>query len=804
MRNSESPSLTPPHDFPGQLWMVPYVRNPYFCGRAEELQALATLLHETQNGTGGLALSGAGGVGKTQLALEYAYLHREEYRYIFWAAAETRETLNAAYSDIAELLALPEKGQQEQSRIVEAVTHWLEVNADWLLILDFVSEQALLKDFLPGICNGHVLLTTRANTLGKLVRRLRVKMPPIEQSSHQLLCRSGLLREADKSAEPVPKDDENARAIANQVDCQPLALNLVGAYLAQTSCSLPGYLALLRTVQVTTARSGAASAEEQPDPLLKVVRLSGEKIAKTGSVAAALLSLCAFLAPDEILESLLVACSAVLQKRTRKLTINTSRHNAVLTTLHAYGLLDRDLAVRSLTIAREIQAAWRSQLAAGEERDWAEQAVRAIGTIFAMLDMNDWEACQRLLPHAQLCAAHIERWQLELVEGAWLLHHMGWYLHTRGQYAEAQRYEERALAMYRTVLGDEHSSTAMILNNLAVTYEDLGKLSDAATLHMQALAIRRSVLGENHPETATSLHNLALVYHEQGKLDDAASLYRQALAVRLQLLGDMHPDIATLLADLAALYAEQGKFSDALSLYQQALAIRRKALGGRHPDTIALLSRLAGTSQAQGNFDKAIHWHQQALAAQRKTLGYEHPDIAATFSALATIYQAQGKLDEAAFWLQHALAIVSNEPASTQSAQARVLETLAIAYEEQEQHDKAEALYQQALALYRRDSGGSPLDRARCSYNLALLYHDRRRDAEARPLLEQALAIWQEHHGSNHADTRKAREKYEQIMQKQKDTRAKPAQQAVEPERNNSGGLKGIAQAIRRVGRKKT
>jgi tetratricopeptide (TPR) repeat protein len=805
MRNSESISPASSLD---QLWMVPYARNPFFCGREEELQAIADQLKERQNGASGLALCGAGGVGKTQLALEYAYRQRAEYRYIFWALAETRETLNAAFSDIAALLALPEKGQQEQRRIVEAVISWLEENPAWLLILDCADDSAVLKDFLPGTCNGHVLFTARAHTPGKLARRMRVKPLTLEQSSRLLLRRSGLLRGADEVAEPDSKDEEAARALASQLDCAPLALNLAGAYLAETSCGLPAYLERLRALQIVPANSAESSDEEQPDPLQKVVRLSGEKIARAGSAAAHLLSLCAFLAPDEILENLLVACLPALQKSTRRQLANTAKRNVALATLHKYALLERDLAVQSLAISREIQVAWRSMLSADEERSWAQQAVRALGSLFATLDMNDWEACQRLLPHAQVCAAHIERWKLDLVEGAWLLHHMGWYLHTRGQYAEAQMYEERALAIYRAVLGNEHPSTAMILNNLAVTYEDQGKLNDAATLHTQALAIRRSVLGENHLETAASLNNLALVYHDQGKLDEAASLYRQALAVRTQLLGDTHPDIATLLADLAALYADQGKLNEALSLYQQALTIRRKALGSRHTDTLALLSGLAAIYQAQGNYAEAMRWRQQVLTAQRKTLGYQHPDIAATFSAIATIHQAQGQLDESTFWLQHSLSILHNVVANVPIEQARSLETLAIAYEEQEQHEKAEALYQQALAIYRSAPNGSPLDSARCSYNLALLYYERKRAIEGRPLLEQAIALWQEQRGPNHPDTRKAREKYEQLAQKQQTARAKRGQEpelpSTEPERSNSGGLKSIARALRRAGRKKT
>ncbi|HEX7734534.1 MAG TPA: tetratricopeptide repeat protein [Ktedonobacteraceae bacterium] len=805
MRNSESMPPVASRGSRDQLWMVPYARNPFFAGREEELQALEALLHDDQNTGSGLALYGAGGIGKTQLVLEYVYLHREEYGFVFWALAETRETLNAAYNDIAELLALPEKGLQEQRLIIEAVTRWLVASPAWLLILDGVGDPSPLKDFLPATFSGHILFTTRANGLGKLARRVRVKTLSADQASRLLLRRSGILRGTGEAALKglSPKDEESARTLAAQVECLPLALNLAGAYLAETGCGLPAYLGRLRGARVPRVSTGDVSDEKLSGVLQKVVRLTGEKVAKSGSLAAQIVSLCAFLAPDEIPENLLVTCFAVLQKQTRKLAISASKREAALNTLNAYALLERDCGIQFLSMTREIQAAWRALLPASEEKSWAEQAVRAIGSIFAALDIHDWEACQRLLPHAQVCAAHIERWKLQLVEGAWLLHHMGWYLHTRGQYAEAQRYEERALAIYRTVLGNEHPSTAMILNNLAVTYEDQGKLQDAATLHAQALAIRRSVLGEKHLETAASLNNLALVYHDQGKLDDAAPLYLQALSIRRELLGEMHPEVATLLADLAALSVDQGKFHEALAHYQQALVIRRKVLGSRHAETIALLGGLSATYQAQGKFDEAIHWRQQALVVQRKTLGNEHPEVAATFRALATIYQAQGKLDEAAFWLQHSLALVNTPSGPVQPAPARALEALAIAYEEEEQHEKAEALYQQALAIYRRDSDGSSPDVARCSYNLALLYHDCKRAAEARPLLEQALAIWQEQRGPNHADTRKAREKYEQIVQKQKETRAKRGLPISESERHDSGGLKGIAQAFRRNGHKK-
>lgn len=800
MKNSEQEPPQPSQETSDQLWMVPYTRNPYFSGREAELHEIATFLKAEQHGIGGLAINGAGGTGKTHLALEYAYRHREEYHHVFWLQAATRDTLNAAYSDIAHLLNLPEKAEQDQWAIVEAVKRWLAHHHNWLLILDHADDLSLSKSYLPATFDGHLLLTTRASTTGKLARRIKLKPLTPEESSHLLLRRCGLLNEASELADIPLRDAEAARAIASELGGLPLALNLAGAYITETSCGLPGYLERLQRKR-SVARPGNKD-ENQPDPVEKAVYVSYEKAAKAASAVTDLLRLCSFLAPDEIPEALFNT-DAVLSKPLQRLVNSPTRFNTALASLQKYALLERDPEILTLAMPREVQTALRKMLAVDDERAWAEKTVRLVGSVFPLLEIDNWEACQRLLPHAQMCAELIERWNLELVEGAWLLHHAGWYLHTRGEYAGAQAYEEKALTIYRAVLGDEHPSTAMILNNLAITYEDRGKLKDAATLHQQALAIRRSTLGENHADTANSLHSLALIYRKQGKLEDAASLHREALAIRQHLLGERHAETANSLTDLATVYHDQGKLEEAFSLHQRALTIRRKTLGSKHPETIAILNSLASVCQAQGKFDEAIDWLQQALVAQRKMQDHGQIDCSATLSSLAFVYQAQGKLDTAAFWLQQAL-VAQRSAGYEQPGLAQALETLAITYEEQEQNDKAEALYLQALSIYRQAGGDNSPDIARCSYNLAQLYQEQKRGSEARPLFEQAFSIWQTHYGPDHANTRKAREKHEQLTQKLQEARTRREQNTQQTQKTKSSRpLKGIIRAIGGVGREK-
>jgi tetratricopeptide (TPR) repeat protein len=753
-KKSSRPSpLLSPQDRYNQYWMVPLARNPYFTGREEELQEVSTGLRA---GSGGLAISAAGGSGKTQLALEYAYRHREQYRSVFWAPAASHALLSGAYSSMAQLLDLAEKGQQEQRLIVRAVVDWLAQQRDWLLILDDISDGSLLKDFLPETPPGHLLLTTRNGITGKVARRVRLKKLSADESRRLLLHRCGRLS-ATGAEEAIPADSQAAGQIVTTLDALPLALDLAGAYIAATACSLTGYLELLRQQNESTDRRVG-------EPMRKTVHLACEKIAKASSGALDLLRLCAFLVPHDITETLLMAAIPVMSRPVQKALGSDSRRETALNLLQQYALITRAPAGAALIMQREVQSALHALMPTEMERARAELAVRVIGSLFPSLDINDWEACQRLLTHAQMCTPLLDRWQIQPVESAWLLHHAGWYLYVRGEYASAQICEEQALVIYRARFGDEHPATAMILNNLAVTYEERGKVKEALPLHQQALAIRRNTLGENHLETATSLHNLASLYHGQGKGEQALPLLREALAIRRQLLGNEHPDIAATLMPLARLCHEQEDYEEAHSFYQQALLIRRKALGSAHPETLAIMSNISSVHLSQRRFDEAEALLRQALSLQRKEQGQMDLEMAAIVQSLAEVYQARGELDGATFWLQQTLARQREILGSELAPSARMLEALAIAYEDQEQSDRAEALYRQALAIYRKIPAVCEPDVARCCYNLALLYQEQKRLNEARTLLEQALAGWQKHAGAEGARTKQARATYEQLL----------------------------------------
>jgi hypothetical protein len=143
------------------IWNVPYPRNSQFTGREDLLAALQGARTEAQPVVLTQVLRGLGGVGKTQLALEYAYRYGGTYRLVWWVRAEDPATLASDYAALAAPLQLPEQAASDQPETIAAVRRWLERQEGWLLILDNAPAPAAVHDYLPRSPRGHVLITSR-------------------------------------------------------------------------------------------------------------------------------------------------------------------------------------------------------------------------------------------------------------------------------------------------------------------------------------------------------------------------------------------------------------------------------------------------------------------------------------------------------------------------------------------------------------------------------------------------------------------------------------------------------------------
>lgn len=689
------------------LWSVPYRRNPFFTGRESILDQLHEVL--TQNHTVVLnqsyMLSGLGGIGKTQIALEYAYRFAHEYQATFWIHAETLETIYASFLDLAELLHLPEKQQREPQRVAEAVIRWLHTHSQWLLIFDNVEDLALLQAFLPTSHQGSILLTTRLQAVGAIAQQIRVEPLNREEGLTFLLQRAKLLPLGMSPAQRAPAEVSIAQAIVKAMDGLPLALDQVGAYIEETRCHLGDYLQWYTQRQSRFLERRGHSSQDHPASVQSTLSLSCQQVERQSQAAREVLQFCAFLAPDSIPETLITAGFAPDSTHIQAMATDPWLLGEAVAVLGTYSLVQRNPTTKTLSLHRLVQAVLQGLLSEQERTWWLTRVITALHRLIPTVEYEMWSQCEQLVPHVLQCARHATAWALVNEELATLLIKMGTYLMERAQYQQAETLLQSAIHIRKQVLGPEHCEIADPLNSLGRLYNEQGRYTAAEPVLQQAISIREQTLGATHVLVSNPLNNLGVSYNQQGKYEEAKPLLIRALAIREQALGVTHPKVALPLTNLGIAYYEQGKYEEAEPLLLRALHIQEQALGAEHPQVAYQLYNLGLVYHEQGRYAEAESAFMQAIHIREQALGLEHPQTASLLSCLGKLYSRQGRYREAEPLLWRALRLKKQALGSKHPDVAETLYHLAYFFLRQGDTHQAQSSYQQALDLWEKTLG---------------------------------------------------------------------------------------------------
>ncbi|GHP00081.1 tetratricopeptide repeat protein [Reticulibacter mediterranei] len=744
---------------------IPFARNHLFRGRDTELAQLQTQLQQNKTAKTStmLAITGLGGMGKTQLAIEYAYEHSHQYQAVLWVRADTIETLNASYNELAMLLNLPEKNLVEQPQIITAVKTWLKTHSHWLLILDNVNDVSILQDFLPPDFAGSVLLTTQVGALGKFAKRFEVKKFSEEIGIDFLFRRSGTLEDPHAPETLDPQEREAARDIVRELDGLPLALDQAGAYIERTSCGFQGYLNLYRKERKQLLKERGEQEDDHPAPVATTWQLAFQRIAKANPAAADLLRLCAFLASDDIPEAFITEGASELPSSLQKLARSPLKLNAAIAELQKYSLISRNPVTQTLDVHRLVQAVIRDAMTKHVERMWEGRAVRVVAAVFPNGRYETWDQCMRYLPHAQLCISSIRGHTIWTYEAAQLLHTIGFYLYKRARYLEAESLYSLARTIAETMRETKPLLTATILNKLGNLYHALRGPEDPEALLLEAFSLRKDVAGPDHLDTAESFNDLARLYYVRADYETAESFYLRALAIREKQLGETLLT-AESLQQLGNLYHVQGDYKRAEPLYQQALVIQQRHLGPDHLDTLDTLECLLYLHHTHGTDSES--GYQSILDARLRMLGTEHQHTAISLYGLARFYKDRQDYARAEPLYQQALAIQIKVLGADHTDVAVLLDDLGIVSLVQERYQQAEEFFQRSLTIriHSKAKGEKHPSTATSMHNLAMVYKSQGRYKEALPLFEQALAIRQEKLMPGHTDTKTTEEHYKETL----------------------------------------
>ncbi|WP_428850933.1 tetratricopeptide repeat protein [Nostoc sp. CmiVER01] len=551
-----------------------------FVGREQELQNLHQLLQDNKQ-VAIAAISGMGGVGKTELALQYAIKYRETYNGgLCWLLAKTGDVgIQVVQFAKTQLDLKPPEDFDILAQVQYCWRRWRE--GEVLLVLDDVSDYEQVKPYFQSLPSRFKVLMTTRQKLGRIAQLSLDVLQP--EAALELL--KSLLKE-------TPERIERELALANQL-CEwlgylPLGVELVGRYLARKQdLSLAEMLRRLENKRLDERSLSKSKSEADMTAQLGVLaafELSWQELEDDDKQLGCLLSLFAAAPiPWKLVEECLPEEDAEDLEEIR----DDSLLNLHLLQRKSEGIYQLHPLLREF---------FQYKLTGLEQAEELKRSVCRVMVAVAK-DVPETPTLQQITdvtparPHIAQLAKNLIQYVSD-DDLIWAFTSNARFYSGQGLYNQALSWYDQCLEITKERLGEEHPDVALSLNNLANLYYYQGRYSQAEPLHIQALVLYRKLLGEEHPDVAASLNNLAALYCSQGRYSEAEPLHIQALALRRKLLGEEHPDVAASLNNLAKLYYLQGRYTQAEPLYLQALEILEQRLGINHPYTIKCLENL--------------------------------------------------------------------------------------------------------------------------------------------------------------------------------------------------------------------
>jgi tetratricopeptide (TPR) repeat protein len=726
-----------------------FVANPAFVGREMELMAIAEGI---KTGQGAVVAAGIGGVGKTQLAVEWVHRYGRYFAGgIFWLDFSNEGSIPLTIASAGAAYQHPHYAQMELADQVRWVREQWKAETPTLLIFDNCEDPKLADEYAPIGSGARVLATSHDQTFTKSIR-----VGGVRQINIETLPRLDSIKLLQRLRPDLSETDANA--IAEELGDLPLALHIAGSFLQQyrtTSYGDPStYLErlcqpdLLEQLGKQGARLPHLPTKHERDVtrtfLISIERLDSDTHPDP-NLTRALLLLIAQFAPGVALPSEWL--NNGLPEGTDELDMADA-----LKRLKAVGLVDtpQEGMTRIHRIIAQVVTEYIDINTLNVPLIRCEDIILQVRPEYKQLGFL--RKAEYWIPHAQYITIHALTRHDE--QAILLTNYLGLWLKYLALYKEATQWVTKSLELGREILGTNHHYTSGSLNNLAELYRIQGFYQQSLPLYEEALAIAREVLDTRHPDIAQSLSNLGLLNQSLGKYKEALPLFEEALEIRQEILGTFHSDTAQSLSNLAGLYQAQGEYKKALPLYQEALDIDRKIFGSHHPETAIDLSNLGMLYQSLEKFEKALPLVEEALAINIEVWGLYHPDTATDLSNLATLYYSQGKYGEAATLCKKALEITRKIFGSWHTDTARSLNNLAVLYSSQGNYNKALPLLEEALAIERKLFGVSHINTAATLNNLAELYYNQRRYEYSLPLLEEAVSIAVKYLGKRHPHTK--------------------------------------------------
>lgn len=321
-----------------------------------------------------------------------------------------------------------------------------------------------------------------------------------------------------------------------------------------------------------------------------------------------------------------------------------------------------------------------------------------------------------------------------------------------GYMQETVKYRIRVVDIVDLLFGDEGSTFANALNNLGVLYSAAGNIKRAEECLFRSYEIRKKLYGDKHPDIAGSLNNLGALYYTVGDIEKAEEYFQKSYEIRCKLYGNESPDIANSLNNLGFLYKDVGDLKKAKECLFRSYEIRKKMYEDDHPYIADSLNALGSLYYAAGDLKEAEKFYIKSYKIRQRLYESEYPDIASSLHNLGVLYTAEGDLQKAEECLFQSYGIYQKLYGGNHPEIALSLNSLGSVYYTAGDIEKAENYILKSYVIYQELYGNEHPDTANALRNLGVLYTTAGDLKKAKECLFSAYEILQMLYGDAHPD----------------------------------------------------
>ncbi|CAI7654014.1 unnamed protein product [Penicillium manginii] len=779
-----------PETPPSPLSTVPFPRDPDFVHR---LTLLDQIYEKGSVPASRVALVGLGGVGKSQLAIEYTYQIRDKSptTWVFWVHASNEARFQQSFRDIADQIKL--RGRQDpKANIFQLVENWLrdQKSGHWICILDNVDDEFLclrpatrndnpanapikpLLEYIPRNPKGSTIFTTRSREIALRIVDFKglVEVKPMERSEALELLQKRLGQTASS---------QESQQLTDALDCMPLAIIQAGSYIRNRAprYSVTQYLSDFQrsdreAIRLLKKEVGHVYRDwEAKNSILVTWQISFDYLRQTKPSAAELLSLMSFFDRQGIPDSLVqdrskandLSSSAVEDFSDDETSESesdigcSSSFDDNVATLKDYSFISISEDGTSFTMHRLVQLSMRAWLKShGQVEQWREKFIRNLSEEFPTGEHENWEKCQVLYPHVKCAMSQKPLSSQSRLELATLLYNGAWYASESGKIEDTGEMASKSRKDRVKLLGVEDKATLDSTTMLARTYREQGQWEEAEQLEVQVMETCKRKLGQDNPDTLWSIHELALTYRSQGRWEKAEQLFVQVIETRKKL-GQDSDDPGTLnsMHELGLTYWFQGRWEEAEQLFVQVIE-NHKELDRENlqVNTLSTMHNLASTFLHQGRWEEAKQLFMQVINARNVNLGNDHPETLRSMAELASTYYKQGQWEEAEQVFLQVIDMQKIKLSEDHPDTLKSMSQLVSTYWDQGRLGDAEQLNLQVIEGRKslKLSEDHP-DMLTSMHNMAAIYVDQLRWKEAEKILRQVIETRKIKLGEDHPDT---------------------------------------------------